>query len=218
MMKKYKTFQIILIILFFPFSIAFLFFKKLINKGTKTLYQGQNAELNNKVDEINLRNAHILNTDLVEADYFFGCCSECAKYRGRVFSISGQDKRFPKKPELINCTCGGITFFPFIYGISTPIISDYINKKVDIIKFSNRPFVDDRTERDLQAFEEYRRYIENNEQKEADRIDYEKLCELLPNDVPKTFGAYRRMKNSKSSGFIKLQEQATSIGFKFHDI
>lgn len=93
-----------------------------------------------------LQNARELDTDLVEATYFFGCCSECAKYRGRVFSISGKDGTFPKKPTINNCTCVGLDFHPFIYGISKPTVNMYLNKQVDIVAFSNRPFVDDRTD------------------------------------------------------------------------
>lgn len=99
---------------------------------------------------INLENAKELGTDLVEADYFRGCCGECAKYRKRWFSISGKDKRFPKMPVDYGCTCSGIDFSPVIYGISEPTYADEIE---DIIEYSNRPFVDDRSEEEIKIFE-----------------------------------------------------------------
>lgn len=110
-------------------------------------------DLNKKVDEINMHNSEILGTDLVEADYFFCCCDECTKYRGRVYSITGKDKRFPKKPKIQHCTCSGLNFSPFIYGISEPIVNSFLNdNNVDIIKFSNRPFVIERTEYEENIF------------------------------------------------------------------
>lgn len=209
-MKKYKLWQIALIIMFFPLSVIFIMLTKKPQKkkAIKTKYYGSNSKLNSLLDDINLNNAHKMGTDLVEADYSFGCCSECAKYRGRVFSISGNDKRFPIKPEDINCSCTGITFYPFFYGISEPTVNDYLNRKVDIIKFSNRPFIDDRTVTEKKNFEEYLKRIEDQKQKELDRVEYQKLLEILPEDVPKSFGAYRRMKNSQSPGFLKLKELA----------
>ena len=104
-------------------------------------------------NSINIHNARELSTDLVEADYFNGCCGECAKYRGRWFSISGKDKRFPKMPpEDYGCTCQGLSFYPVIYGISEPTSCP---KNVNIIKYSNRPFVDDRTEEEKRLHQEY---------------------------------------------------------------
>ena len=154
------------------------------------------------------------NTDLVEADYFFSCCPECAKYRGRVFSVSGNDKRFPKMPEITDCSCSGITFYPFFEGYSEPTVNDYLNKKVDIIKFSNRPFIDDRTASEKKNFEEYLKRIEDQKQKEIDRVEYKNLLETLPEAVPKSFGAYRRMKNLQSPGFLKLKKLAKENGIE----
>lgn len=97
---------------------------------------------------MSLENAKELGTDLVEASYHRGCCGECAKYRGRWFSISGKDKRFPKMPVDYSCTCEGIDFSPVIFEISEPVYCD-----TDIIVYSNRPFVDDRTEEEKKIFE-----------------------------------------------------------------
>lgn len=209
-MKKLKPWQIALLIIFYPVGIVYLiiYFVKKYGSGKTTTFSGKYSILNGKTDSINLHNAKTLKTDLVEASYSLACCSECAKYRGRVFSISGKDKRFPIKPKQVDCSCSGITFFPFVYGASEPIVNDYLNRKVDIIKFSNRPFIDDRTPKEKKDFEEYSKYLEDQKQKELDRIEYEKLLKLLPEEVPKTFATYRRMKNSQSPGFIRLKDIA----------
>ncbi|MBR5825468.1 MAG: hypothetical protein IKY78_00125 [Clostridia bacterium] len=209
-MKKLKPWQIALLIIFYPVGIVYLiiYFVKKHGNTKITTFSGEHAALNNKTDRINLQNSEILGTDLVEASYSLACCPECAKLRGRVFSTSGKDKRFPIKPKQVDCSCSGITFSPFVFGVSEPIVNDYLNRKVDIIKFSNRPFIDDRTPKEKKDFEEYSKYLEDQKQKELDRIEYENLCSLLPNDAPKSFGAYRKMKKSKTSGFIKIQKLA----------
>ena len=92
--------------------------------------------------------AEQLKTDLVQASYYFCCDEETAKYRGRVFSISGKDKRFPKLTEdVLKCNLG---FSAYVYGITTFLVYD---KKEYPIKFSNRPFVDDRTDEEKEIYE-----------------------------------------------------------------
>lgn len=117
-------------------------------------FQIANNKRNEQANKKNISDAKKLGTDILEATYFLSCCSECAKYRGRLFSISGKDKRFPKKPENYICTCSGLVYYPFIYNISKPIIYDY-GIKMDILKFSNRPFVDDRTEQEKKDSDEW---------------------------------------------------------------
>lgn len=102
------------------------------------------------IDSVTLENARKMQTDLVEATYFKGCCAECAKFRGRWFSISGRDKRFPKVPTY-RCNCQGLSFYPTIFGLSSPVCCG----KNQIIAFSNRPFVDDRTNEELQIYQKY---------------------------------------------------------------
>lgn len=213
-MKRLKSWQIALLIIFYPVGIIYLIVKFLSKRKGTTVYSGPMSELNNKVDKIHLNNAKKLSTDLVEASYHFGCCSECAKYRGRLFSITGQDKRFPKKPDHIKCTCQGIDFYPFVYGLSEPIVNDYLNKKVDIIKFSNRPFKDDRTPQEKETFAAYQQMLIDEKNKEEDRLEYNTLLQSFPTDMPKSFGAYRRMKNSNSIGFAKIRELAKQIDFE----
>lgn len=90
-----------------------------------------------------------LNTNLVVASYYFCCDSETAKYRGRVFCIDGKDRRFPKlTDDVLKCK---LSFSPFIYGVS---FFEVYTTKEDPIKFSNRPFVDDRTLEEKKVFSE----------------------------------------------------------------
>ena len=169
---------------------------------------------------INLETAKDLGTDLVEASYHRGCCAECAKYRGRWFSISGNDKRFPKMPVNYGCTCSGIDFSPVIYGISEPAYSDEIN---DIIEFSNRPFVDDRDDDEKRTYYYYQLEL-NNEKffepyknrweaiSEYDHHQYDLLCEKFPQIAPKSYQGYMRMKKNNTKNFIKIKQEAILQG------
>ena len=179
-----------------------------------------NIEYKRSLDKICLDDAKKLNTDLVEATYFLGCCSECAKYRGRWFSISGKDKRFPKMPNMDKCECSGIEFFPAIYGISEPVCCP---KGIDIISYSNRPFVDDRTQEEKQTHAMFKKENEIEEWfepyrqrklaiKEKDKQQYAWLCKNLPDIAPKSMGGFTRMKNSNSKNFKKLAEEAQKFG------
>lgn len=179
-----------------------------ILRKIKNLLAVNSNTLNNQVMKTNLKRAKTFNTDLVEADYFNGCCGECAKYRGRWFSISGKDKRFPKMPENYGCTCQGIDFYPVVEGASEP---NYCPKGVDIVEYSNRPFVDDRTKNEKELYQHYLDSEVYESIKYQDKEDYERLLQLIPNDMPKSFSAYRRMKISKTANFLKISEKAKSF-------
>ncbi|MDE7390705.1 MAG: phage minor capsid protein [Lachnospiraceae bacterium] len=172
----------------------------------------------------NMENAESLDTDLVEADYFLGCCGECAKYRGRWFSISVKDKRFPKMPVDYGCTCSGLDFYPTIYGISEPI---YCPENVDIIMYSNRPFVDDRSEQEKADYivrkkesdneDWYEPYAQRVEKIRAfDKVCYESINEKLPDIAPKSYSGYVRMKNSNSKNYQKLVLSAEQVGISLN--
>lgn len=160
-----------------------------------------------------ISNSHSLNTDLVEMSYHNACCSECAKYRGRIFSISGKNEQFPKLPDIIlssgrfheGCCC---TFYPFIYGISIPMYC----KRGEEIEFSNRAFIDDRTEKERVDHEEYMKMIENDKQREIDRVEYYRIVYQIKDLAPKSFGAYRRMKNMNSKTFQMIKDEAEKNG------
>ena len=172
------------------------------------------------VDEWTIKNARQQGTDVVEATYFCGCCSECAKYRGRWFSISGKDRRFPKAP-VYRCSCQGLSFHPVFYGISKPL---YYSEG-QIISVSNRPFVDDRTEAEKTAYDFYRKEQEITAWYEPYRIrllpyqhrseeEYRGICENLPEMAPKSLSGYNRMKNSNSNNFQKLADEAAKRGYR----
>lgn len=74
-------------------------------------------------------NAKRFETDLVIMSAHGASCPDCAKYQGRVFSLTGQDKRFPKLPSGVSLYRGvhpgcGHTFSTYIHGVNDPML-DY---------------------------------------------------------------------------------------------
>lgn len=163
------------------------------------------------------RNLRDFDTDLVEASYIRCCCSECAKYRERVYSVSGRDRRFPKLPETLlagSHDCG-ITLWPFIDGVNS--MSTHNGKDLEgkaIIKYSNRPFIDDRTPEELRDLAEIEQQKFADLAREQNRIDYDWLWEHLPEHCPKSLSAYSRMKNQKTEKYKTLVAEAVKLGYE----
>ncbi len=148
-------------------------------------------------------------TDLVEMSSINAWCETCAKYRGRVFSLYGADKRFPLFPDDYHDNCGLIPW-PFIYGVNEP---QYCSG--NIIKFSNRPFIDDRTPKEKEDYKAALLKLEEDKLRDLDKQDYDWLWEHMPEICPKSFSSYRRMKSANTKNYIKIVETAESNGYMF---
>ena len=99
--------------------------------------------------------------------------------------------------------------FPFWEGISEPAY--YSLRRLRELNLM--PMRDTRTSEESALYE--RRQSDLAAEKK-DRDDYAWLQEHLPEIAPKSFGGYRRMKNSNSNNFQKLvcaaQEQGRKLG------
>lgn len=155
-------------------------------------------EEHNAYFEGSIEEAFLLSTDYLQSCNVHGCCAGCAMYRDRIYSITGQDTRLPRIPEY-TCTCRGMSFLPFLHEPSQ-----------DDILHSNRPFLDDRTDEDKQEYQYVLDYRFYQKQAEKDKQIYEQLCELLPDDAPKSFSAFRRMKNADTEHFQELAAKAAA--------
>ncbi len=189
-----------------------------------------------------IKEAYDLGTKLLIMNAHGGACPECAKYQGRVFSINGKDPRFPPLPPpffefgAIHKGCGHL-FSPYIHGCNDPML-DYTlqfykdikrSYKKDIIAFSNRPFIDDRSPEDIaeanrimeeqRIADEKKRYAEDHmieieAQRGAAKRDYKWLEENLSELCPKSFSGYMRMKSSNTKNYQKIVTEAAKLGYK----
>lgn len=109
------------------------------------------------VIQYNQRKAHVQgalnrikenNMDLVYVNEVGITCEYCAMYQGRVYSISGNDPRFPKldvePPYHSHC----------VHSLSA-WVEDYqdSDEKSRMVTLSNRPFRDNRTQKNIRAYE-----------------------------------------------------------------
>lgn len=183
---------------------------------------------------------NVAQSDLVIMDAHGGTCPECAKYQGRVYSISGRNRKFPKVPDFY-FTSGAVhedcshMFWPYIDGVNDPDLKHTLsvhplqNKAYgkDIISFSNRPFVDDRTEackeKAAAALAEMEQecsrqssYEDNMIEIEAQRgqgaRDFRWLQANLPGKCPKSISGFRRMKHQNTKNFQALKQAAAELG------
>ena len=187
-----------------------------------------------------LNEAKEMDTDLLLMNPHGMSCPLCAKYQGRVFSISGRNKLFPKLPREffefggMHDECGH-SFTPYIYGISRADL-DYtlqfqtaVDRRYtkDIVAFSNRPFIDDRAQEDInRALEYIEQRSQEREQiarRQATMIEreyhrgeeariYEWLQQNLPDICPKSISSFRRMKNQNTKNYQRLAEEARKLG------
>ncbi|MBD5140658.1 MAG: hypothetical protein HDT25_04485 [Ruminococcus sp.] len=96
-----------------------------------------------------------------------------------------------------------------------------MNEIDELIEYSNRPFVDDREDEEI---ERYNRILAKNKQDYIDGInkeqagaEYEQILANLPDIAPKSQGGYLKMKKSNSANFQKLKEKAISAGIEIKD-
>lgn len=185
-----------------------------------------------------VQDARDLGTDLVIMEPHGCACPECAKYQGRVFSLSGSDKRFPRVPSAffkygsLHDGCSH-QFYPYMYGFATNKTDlEYalsIQKiknwgyRRNIVSFSNRPFVDDRPVEDIEEaklYEEkanqewkhkqelYDGMIEFEYQRGIYKSEYKWIQENLPDICPKSYSGYMRMKNGDTKNYQKIVSAA----------
>lgn len=182
--------------------------------------------------------ANQINTDLMEMPYLGCSCGECSKYQGRIYSISGKDKRFPSIPNQV-FRYGGIhsgchhSFFPVLLFDNTKITKTVIDcngiqhsEDYDAVSHSNRPFVDERSpkEKEFYQIQKTKETQESASWNREELIKYIKrgaeyywIQQYLPNLAPKSLGAYTRMKHSQSSKYLTIKSMAKSLSMDLND-
>lgn len=149
-----------------------------------------------------MEEAKLFHTDLLEASWVGACCETCGKYRGRIFSISGTSKRYPKLPDDFHFGCG-LSLFAFNSGVSKPA---YLTARQ-----LTAPFKDTRTQQEKAA---YSTNVQKAKEDAEAKREFEWIQEHLPELAPKSKAGYRRMKNSRSANYLKIQAAAKEKGFE----
>jgi hypothetical protein len=143
-----------------------------------------------------------LGYDLVKISEHPNACPICQKYQGRVYSISGKDKRFPKLD--VAFSSGYANIHPNCRHVLEPYIEAFNDVDKDIIN-SNRPFIEpSKADRQVQAYYQVQK---EKAKLRADRLEYEKYKTMLRDETPASFAAFRRMKLANSDNYKKLKQK-----------
>ncbi len=146
--------------------------------------------------------------DLVKFSEHYPTCAVCALYQGRVFSISGKDKRFPRLPDSY---WGYGKIHEGCKHVATPWVES-LHTRAEVrkeIKFSNRPFADSRSMEEKALWDKQQRQFA---EQERDFKIYEQLISCLPDISPKSYAGFRRMKNANTVNYQKLVGTAKEMG------
>lgn len=177
------------------------------------------------------------NSDLLEISVI-GCpCSECAKYQGRIYSISGKHPKYPPLPKFIvenyGTHCRNSIRARMDFGNNDETIQIYKFDKegnckmvdVNAIEYSNRPFIDNRSEYEKRDYESYiEQYTKDKQADEKycnrdywidkyhSQLEYQNIVDLLGDNAPKSYSGYMRMKNQNTKNYQKIKELAKTQG------
>lgn len=142
--------------------------------------------------------------DLVVITEHKPCCELCARVQGRVFSISGKDKRFP--PLSAAFTSGYRNVHPNCRCVAVPWIEEMRSpeERQAAIEKGSQPLRDERSAKEKAL---YTQQQSDRRQMRADLIQYERYKARLGSDAPQTFSAFRRVKNAGGDRWEALQKE-----------
>ncbi len=141
--------------------------------------------------------------DLVEMTTHYPTCDKCSQFQGRVYSLSGKDKRFPSLMQTafksgyrnVHPNCRH-SIIPYIEEMHT----DKENQQA--VTDGGKPFEDKRSDAEKGL---YSKQQADNRQIRQDRYQYERYKAKLGVDAPKGFHAFRRIKKADSKAWDSLQ-------------
>lgn len=191
-----------------------------IEKYAETVARSTTAETQNKAKVIQGQDCGY---DLVRFTEHSPTCEVCSMYQGRVYALTKEAANGKYKGSK-----GQELHFPYLY--DTALISGYSTihpncrhrlsvlpagayTAAEMEEFSRKsmqPFEDMRSDQERKA---YAKEQEVKRKRNESRKQYEKIKTALPNDAPKTFAAFVKMKSAKSERYKELlKDYRTVIG------
>lgn len=141
--------------------------------------------------------------DLMKMTEHYPTCEKCAQLQGRVYSISGRDKRFPPLSRAFSS--GYRNVHPNCRHVMTYWIEELQSPEelAEALERSGAPFEDCRSDAEKAL---YTKQQAENRKMRSDRSQYERYKARLGEDAPKTFSAFRRMKNQGGEKWQDMQK------------
>ena len=154
-------------------------------------------------------------TDLVKMTTMPQCCKLCGAYQGKVYSISGKDKRFPALFKTVlqsgyalphpNCRH---EFIPFYEEIEDPADVEKAIKNSKIRYDKNGELVDVRFQKDIKGYAEWQA---GNRQLNQELLEFERMKTHYAgreDEMPyKSLGAFRRARRAKTETYKEMATQ-----------
>lgn len=189
-----------------------------IEKYAETVARSTTAETQNKAKVIQGQD---WGYDLVRFTEHSPTCEVCSMYQGRVYALTKEaanGKYTGSKGQELH--------FPYLY--DTALISGYstihpncrhrlsvlparaytVSEMEDFSRKSMQPFEDMRSDQERKA---YAKEQEVKRKRNESRKQYEKIKTALPNDAPKTFAAFVKMKSAKSERYKELLKDYRTV-------
>jgi len=141
-----------------------------------------------------------LDQDLVQMSNHYSSCPLCSAYEGRVYSISGKDKRYPELDTAFSGDYANI--HPNCAHRITPYVEKFDDNAAQTREDSNKPF--DTDEQSKAEQDAYNKSQTAKAELREDRNTYEDMKLLLPNDAPGSLSAFRAMKRSDNENYRML--------------
>ena len=148
-----------------------------------------------------------LGYDLVKMSSHATSCKICAPLQGRVYSISGNDKRYP--PLKFAHKGDHANIHPNCRHVLVPYIEALAKDVEEDRQFSNRSFdIDPRSQAEIDRYNQgqaLKRKLRN------DKNQFEDIKIGLPEDAPKSFSGYQSMKRANSERYQELKEKMKAL-------
>ena len=191
-----------------------------IEKYAETVARSTTAETQNKAKVIQGQD---WGYDLVRFTEHSPTCGVCSMYQGRVYALTKEAANGKYKGSK-----GQALHFPYLY--DTALISGYSTihpncrhrlsvlpagayTAAEMEEFSRKsmqPFEDMRSDKERKVYAQEQAV---KRKRNESRKQYEKIKTALPNDAPKTFAAFVKMKSAKSERYKELlKDYRTVIG------
>jgi len=169
-----------------------------------TVARSTTAEATNKAT---LNQMTELGYDLVKMTEHATSCEICLPLQGRVYSVSGNDKRYPALS--IAYTGEHANIHPNCRHRLVPYIEALADDLEGDRKKSNRSFkISKKSKAQLDRYNKTQKY---KRQLRADRKQWQQYMLALPNDTPKNLGSFRIIKKSGSEKWQQLQNDYRQI-------
>jgi len=158
-------------------------------------------------------------TDLVKMTEMPQCCKLCGAYQGKVYSISGKDKRFPALFKTVlkngyalphpNCRH---EFIPWHEEIEDPADVEKAIKNSRIQYDEKGDLVDVRHQRDIKG---YAQWQAGNRQLNREYLEYERMKKYYAgreDEMPyKSLGSFRRASRAQTETYKELRKNLRDI-------